>query len=133
MLDHIGLTVTNFENSKQFYKSALSAINYKILMEYTFDQTGTSNFVGFGNGGSAIPDFWLSSININKPQSTYTHIAFKAINRSQVDLFWKKALAAGGKDNGAPGLRLEYHPNYYAAFIVDPDGHNLEVVCHDAV
>jgi catechol 2,3-dioxygenase-like lactoylglutathione lyase family enzyme len=88
--------------------------------------TGHADVAGFGEPPK--PDFWISSGTANKPP---VHIAFRVPTREQVDAFYRAALAAGGTDNGAPGLRLHYHPNYYGAFVRDPDGHNIEAVCHE--
>ena len=74
------------------------------------------------------PDFWIGG---GKPNVPPIHVAFRAASRAQVDAFYRAALAAGGRDNGAPGLRPHYHPNYYGAFVLDPDGHNIEAVCHE--
>ena len=117
MLDHVGLQVSDYAKSKKFYQQALALLGYELLME--FDEAA-----GFGKDGK--PDFWISKGNA--PQSV--HVAFAAPDHAVVDKFHKAALGAGGKDNGKPGLRKEYHPTYYGAFIHDPDGHNIEAVCH---
>lgn len=126
MIDHTGVSVRNFEASKAFYAQALSAIGYRLLMELTAEETGGSAVAGFGVAPK--PDFWIAGGEPNVPP---IHIAFRAANRGQVDAFYQAALAAGGRDNGPPGLRAHYHPNYYGAFVLDPDSHNVEVVCHD--
>jgi catechol 2,3-dioxygenase-like lactoylglutathione lyase family enzyme len=118
MLDHISLQVQDYRRSKQFYAQALTPLGYELVME--FSDTG-----GFGK--DAKPDFWIAQGAATKPA---LHIAFASPDRATVDAFHRVALAAGGKDNGAPGLRPEYHPNYYAAFVLDPDGNNIEAVCH---
>lgn len=123
MLDHIGIGVSDFDRSKQFYLHALSGLDIAIVMEVTAEQTGGTPSCGFGSEGK--PYFWISP-GVVAP----THIAFTAQSRRDVDSFYKMALAAGGRDNGAPGLRPHYHANYYAAFVLDPDGHNIEAVCH---
>lgn len=128
MIDHIGIVVSDFEKSKVFYNSALAAIGYALLMEFPKSVTGTTDVAGFGEPDK--PDFWISR---GTPGKSSTHIAFKVMNRNIVDAFYKAALEAGGKDNGAPGLRPHYHPNYYGAFVFDPDGNNIEAVCHEAV
>jgi catechol 2,3-dioxygenase-like lactoylglutathione lyase family enzyme len=94
-------------------------------MEVTSAQTGRNDAAGFGVPPK--PDFWIGS---GSPRDSI-HVAFRAANRALVDAFYKAAISAGGRDNGAPGLRPHYHPNYYGAFVLDPDGHNIEAVCHD--
>jgi len=126
MIDHTGVTVSNFEQSKKFYRSALAAIGYELIMEFPASVTGHVDVAGFGEGGK--PDFWISSGTPNQPS---LHIAFRAKTRAIVDAFHRAALAAGARDNGGPGLRPHYHPNYYGAFVLDPDGHNVEAVCHE--
>ena len=118
MIDHTGVNVSNVEASKRFYRVALAPLGYAVIME--FEQAA-------GFGVPPKPDFWIGQGKPNVPQ---IHVAFRAETRAQVDAFFKAALAAGGKDNGAPGLRPHYHENYYAAFVLDPDGHNIEAVCH---
>lgn len=126
MIDHTGVVVSNFEKSKAFYSAALAPLGYKVLMEFPAAVTGTTDVAGLGVPDK--PDFWISKGSPNKPS---LHIAFRADNRKLVDAFYKAALAAGGVDNGKPGVREHYHPNYYGAFVLDPDGHNVEAVCHD--
>ena len=119
MIDHMGLSVRDLAASREFYEAALAPLGYKCIME--FDEA-----VGFGVPPK--PDFWLSE---GDPAHTFTlHVAFRADTRAQVDAFYKAAIAAGGRDNGMPGVRAHYHPNYYGAFVFDPDGHNIEAVCH---
>ncbi|WP_174874268.1 VOC family protein [Vogesella oryzae] len=125
MIDHTGIIVSDLTVSKAFYRAALAAIDYQLLLEFSAAITGHSDVAGFGEPPK--PDFWLSHGTPNQPP---LHVAFRAANRQQVDAFYAAALAAGGRDNGAPGLRPHYHPDYYAAFVLDPDGHNIEVVCH---
>ena len=124
MIDHTGLTVADFARSKDFYAKALAPLGYKVMMEFPPAQTGGANYAGLG---ADKPDFWISSGVPNDPR---VHVAFAARNRAAVDAFYQAALAAGGRDNGPPGIRAHYHPNYYGAFVLDPDGHNVEVVCH---
>jgi catechol 2,3-dioxygenase-like lactoylglutathione lyase family enzyme len=126
MIDHTGVSVSNFQKSKDFYKKALAPLGYQILMEFSAAQTGNVDACGFGEPPKA--DFWLGG---GAPQKPPVHIAFRAKTHKQVDEFYQAALAAGGKDNGPPGPRAHYHPNYYGAFVLDPDGHNIEAVCHD--
>ncbi len=128
MIDHSGLNVSNPVKSRHFYDSALAPLGYKMMVEIPKEFTGGSVVCGYGVPPK--PDFWLSE---GKPQQPHIHIAFRADNHAQVDAFYKAALAAGGKDNGAPGPRPHYHENYYGAFVLDPDGHNIEAVCHDPV
>jgi len=116
MLDHIGLRVTHLEKSTQFYLAALAPLGYVKMMEFP----GT---VGFALDGK--PDFWL----IQSATATPAHVAFVARDRKTVAAFHQAALEAGGTDNGPPGPRA-YHPNYFGAFIFDPDGHNIEAVVH---
>jgi catechol 2,3-dioxygenase-like lactoylglutathione lyase family enzyme len=127
MIDHTGVSVSNFEKSKKFYTEALKPIGYQLLLEFPASITGTTNVAGFGEPPK--PDFWIAE---GKPNDPRVHVAFRVGKRSLVDAFHQAALAAGGKDHGAPGLRPQYHANYYGAFILDPDGHNIEVVCHEA-
>lgn len=126
MIDHIGVAVSDFVRSKAFYAAALAPIGYSLLMELPASVTGHTDVAGFGMAPK--PDLWISKGSANQPP---VHIAFRAATRAAVDAFHKAAMAAGGNDNGAPGLRPHYHPNYYGAFVLDPDGHNIEVVCHD--
>jgi catechol 2,3-dioxygenase-like lactoylglutathione lyase family enzyme len=124
MLDHAGFPVSDYARSKAFYLQALAPLGYALVMEVRQDEND-SPAAGFGAGGK--PDFWIGGEGgLQRP----IHIAIAAQNRAAVDAFHRAALAAGGKDNGAPGLRPHYHPNYYAAFVLDPDGHNIEAVCH---
>ena len=118
MIDHTGLNVSDFAKSKAFYRAALKPLGYEALME-------GEGFAGFGVAPK--PDFWIGEGAPNVPP---IHVAFGAGSRAQVDAFYKAAMAAGGRDNGAPGLRPQYHPNYYGAFVLDPDGNNVEAVCH---
>lgn len=127
MIDHIGLTVTKPEDSRRFYEAALAPIGYVLLREIPKEYTGGVVVLGYGVAPKA--DFW---INEGVKTTTPNHVAFVAESRAQVDAFYEAAMAAGGTDNGPPGLRAHYHPTYYGAFVRDPDGHNIEVVCHAA-
>jgi catechol 2,3-dioxygenase-like lactoylglutathione lyase family enzyme len=118
MIDHVSLRCSDFEKSKKFYTAALAPIGYSVLAEYP-------GGAGLGDGK---PDFWIGASPEGTPHKQ--HLAFLAKSREAVDQFYAAAIAAGGKDNGKPGLRTEYHPSYYAAFVLDPDGHNIEVVIH---
>jgi len=120
MIDHMGLSVSNLSRSREFYETALAPLGYAPVM--VFDEA-----VGFGVPPK--PDFWLAEGDPGKA-TLALHVAFRAESRAQVDAFYNAAMGAGGRDNGAPGLRTHYHPNYYGAFVLDPDGHNIEAVCH---
>ena len=127
MIDHTGFNVSDPVKSKNFYDKALAPIGYQMIFQVPPEYTDGKAVMGYGEPPK--PDFWLAEGAPNHPR---IHIAFRAENRKQVDEFYKAALAAGGKDNGAPGIRPHYHKDYYAAFVFDPDGHNIEVVCHHA-
>lgn len=118
MFDHIGIGATNLRASKEFFLKALSPLGVSVVME-------VPEAVGLGRDHK--PSFWLGA---STEQGGPLHLAFTAETRSQVDDFYRRAIAAGGKDNGPPGLRPHYHPNYYGAFVIGPDGHNVEAVCH---
>lgn len=118
MFDHVGFGVTNLAESKAFFVQALAPLGVTVVMEGTY---------GVGIGPRGKPSLWLAP---TQEHPARLHLAFVASTRAQVDAFYKAALAAGGKDNGAPGLRPQYHPNYYGAFVIGPDGHNVEAVCH---
>lgn len=126
MIDHTGIAVSDFPRSKSFYTAALAPLGYSPLMELPAAVTGHTDVAGFGVPPK--PDFWISKGAPNQPP---IHVAFRASSRAVVDAFYSAAMAAGGRDNGAPGLRPHYHPHYYGAFVLDPDGHNIEAVCHD--
>lgn len=117
MIAHTSLTVSDYKKSKAFFARALGALGYRNNMEY-------EEAAGFNDGKNT--DFWISK----EASITPTHIAFQARSKDQVQAFYKEALAAGGKDNGAPGYR-DYSPGYYAAFVYDPDGNNIEAVWYD--
>jgi catechol 2,3-dioxygenase-like lactoylglutathione lyase family enzyme len=126
MLDHVGFAVADAERSKRFYEQALAPLGITLIMSVTPEQTeagGTAH--GFGSDGK--PYFWIGD---NERVGEGTHVAFEVDSRAKVDAFYEASLAAGGKDNGPPGIRERYHPNYYAAFVYDPDGANIEAVCH---
>jgi catechol 2,3-dioxygenase-like lactoylglutathione lyase family enzyme len=126
MIDHTGVSVSNFERSKAFYRTALEPIGYQLLMEFPAAVTGRVDVAGFGVAPKT--DFWIIHGTPNKPA---VHVAFRVQSRALVDAFYAAGLAAGGCSNGAPGVRPHYHPDYYGAFVLDPDGHNIEVVCHE--
>lgn len=126
MIDHIGFPVSDYARSKAFYESALAPLGYTLIMEVAAAHTESgSPAAGFGRQEK--PDFWIGGEGGLKGT---LHVAIAADDRRTVDAFYRAALAAGGRDNGAPGLRPQYHPNYYGAFVLDPDGHNVEAVCH---
>jgi catechol 2,3-dioxygenase-like lactoylglutathione lyase family enzyme len=116
-IDHVTLNVPDYERSKAFYVEALKPLGYELLMEH-----GPAG--GFGQSGK--PDFWVSQ----RGEPTVTHVALAAPDRSTVDAFYEAAMAAGAEDNGPPGLRPHYHETYYGAYVHDPDGNNIEAVCH---
>lgn len=121
ILDHVGLKVSDFDRSLAFYREALATLGIDVLADMTF---GRDRIAGFGKER---PTFWISNGATARGE---THVAFTAASRAAVEAFYSVALSMGGRDNGAPGLRAHYHPNYYAAFVFDPDGHNIEAVCH---
>ena len=114
-IDHIGLNVTDYDKAKAFYVAALAPLGLKVLNDFG---------VAIGMGAD-FPFLWVSAGNPG-----HAHLAFRADSRKLVDDVYAAAIAAGGRDNGAPGVRTEYSENYYAAFVLDPDGHNIEAVCH---
>ena len=117
-IDHIGVGVSDYQTAKKFYTDILKPLRIGMLMEF-------GDSAGFGADGK--PFLWISAGEKTQP---HIHVAIRAENRDQVDQFYRAAMAAGARDNGAPGLRPHYHQNYYGAFILDPDGHNIEAVCH---
>jgi predicted lactoylglutathione lyase len=119
MIDHTTIHVNDIEESKQFYLAALAPLGYELLMDY-------SDFKAAGLGAEGKMDTWLHGHGCTQTM----HIAWSADAREKVDAFYAAAIAAGGKDNGQPGIREQYHSSYYAAFVIDPNGHNIEVVCH---
>ena len=125
MLDHIGIPISDFERSKAFYLEAFAPLGYELVMEFGSKETGGTRHAGFGAKGK--PQFWIGT---GGRLDGEVHIAFIARDRAGVRAFYSAALKAGAKDNGPPGLRPQYHPDYYGAFVLDPDGHNIEAVCH---
>jgi catechol 2,3-dioxygenase-like lactoylglutathione lyase family enzyme len=125
MIDHIGFPVADYARSRTFYAQALAPLGFAAVMDVTREQTGSYEGTGFGPPGR--PQFWIGN---GDALGGSMHIAFVANSRAAVDAFYKAALAAGGRDNGPPGLRPHYHENYYGAFVFDLDGHNVEAVCH---
>jgi catechol 2,3-dioxygenase-like lactoylglutathione lyase family enzyme len=126
MLDHTGINVSDFERSKAFYRAALAPLGYRLLKE-TGLGAGFGVLQGHGRSLDPAGDFWIAP---GAPLVPRLHVAFSAASRGAVDAFFERALAAGGKDNGPPGLRPRYHTDYYGAFVFDPDGYNIEAVCH---
>ena len=124
MLDHVSIRVSDYTRSKGFYLAAFKPLGYDLVMEVSPEETGGHSEAGFGSKGR--PHFWIGG---GKPHKGRAHFAFMAKNRAAVDAFYAAALEAGGKDNGKPGLRPHYHADYYGAFVLDPDGHNIEAVC----
>lgn len=118
MFDHFGFGVSNLAEAKAFFLQALAPLKVTLVMEGPY---------GVGIGQNDKPSLWLYE---TQEHPAHLHIAFVASSRADVDAFHRAALAAGGKENGAPGLRPHYHPNYYGAFVIGPDGHNVEAVCH---
>jgi catechol 2,3-dioxygenase-like lactoylglutathione lyase family enzyme len=139
MLDHVSMRVADYDRSKNFYIAALAPLGYKLAME------GDS---GAGFSKASIPDFWVKKgepgsavaptesrqdlAEVGTCGGPRVHIAFASDDRRTVDAFYRAAIDAGARDNGAPALRPKYHPNYYGAFVIDPDGYNIEAVCHKA-
>lgn len=118
MIDHLSLSVSNYELSKSFFRAVLAPLGHTLLMEHPIS--------GGGFGSDFKPSFW-----IKQGSSTATvHVAFSTKDRATVDKFYEAAISLGAKDNGPPGIRAEYHPSYYGAFVLDPDGNNIEAVCH---
>jgi catechol 2,3-dioxygenase-like lactoylglutathione lyase family enzyme len=124
MIDHMSLNVADFAAMLGFYEKALAPLGVKTMMRLGKDETGGLEIAGLGREA---PFLWIASAGKTEPR---VHIAIRADSHAEVQAFYEAAIAAGGKDNGAPGPRPNYHPNYYAGFVLDPEGHNLEVVCH---
>jgi catechol 2,3-dioxygenase-like lactoylglutathione lyase family enzyme len=124
-IDHTSLSVSDFAKAKAFYAAALAPLGITVLMEFPKAMTGHADVAGLGSHGK--PFFWLADAGKTTPR---VHLAFVANTRAEVDAFYTAAIAAGGIDNGPPGLRPMYHPNYYGAFVIDADGQNVEAVCH---
>jgi catechol 2,3-dioxygenase-like lactoylglutathione lyase family enzyme len=119
MIDHVALNVKDKDISREFYEQALLPLGYEVIMDFP---------EGTGLGPEGKPIFWVAR---RDPVHTGVHIALHCASRAMVDAFHAAALAAGGTDNGKPGVREQYHPAYYGAFVLDPDGNNIEAVCHD--
>jgi catechol 2,3-dioxygenase-like lactoylglutathione lyase family enzyme len=125
-IDHVTLSVADITRAKAFYEAALAPAGLELVAELTPDVTGGVHFVAMGKGRKG--NLWLAATGQQKPA---THICFRVATRAAVRQFHAAALLAGGKDNGAPGIREMYHPEYYAAFVTDPEGHNIECVTFD--
>jgi catechol 2,3-dioxygenase-like lactoylglutathione lyase family enzyme len=122
MIDHVSLGVTDLDRSKAFYDAALRPLGYTRIMEFP---------EGIGYGADQKPAFWIGVPGgATISAGVGTHVAFVAPSRAAVTAFYDAALKAGGRDNGKPGLRPEYHPNYFGAFVIDPSGHHVEACCH---
>ncbi|MEZ0291544.1 MAG: VOC family protein [Solirubrobacteraceae bacterium] len=117
MIDHLNIGVADLAAARAFYVPALAPLGYAVILDREWG-------VGLGQDGK--PDFWIS----DRPSSAPLHVAFAAPDRATVDAFHAAALAAGGHDNGGPGIRAQYHPHYYGAFVLDPEGNNVEAVTH---
>jgi len=124
MIDHITFGVSDFGRSTRFYDRALAPLGVKRLFDVPLEHSGGVSSTGYGDER---PWFWIAEQDATRGK---LHVAIEAPDRAAVDAFHREALAAGGKDNGAPGPRPHYHPGYYGAFVLDPDGHNIEAVCH---
>ena len=125
MIDHIGFSVSDFAAAHRFYTAALAPIGIVPMIEVTPEQSGIGSHAGFGRDDKAF--FWIGS---DGDTVQGVHVAFTVATRAEVDAFYEAAIAAGGRDNGGPGLRPYYHPDYYGAFVRDADGNNIEAVCH---
>lgn len=124
MIDHSGIGVSDIEQAMSFYNAAFAPLGFTMVADVPLEYTGGVRVVGYGRER---PQFWISGTAKQVPP---THFAFSAQSRADVDAFYKAAMNAGGSDNGAPGIRAHYHDNYYGAFVRDPDGNNIEAVCH---
>ena len=124
MLDHVGILVADWAKSRAFYDAAFAPLGYTMLAEVPEEFTGG---VKVGGYGKQKPDFWLTESTEPGPGR---HYAFQAKSHAEVDAFYAAAMANGGRDNGGPGPRPHYHEHYYGAFVIDPDGNNVEAVCH---
>ena len=120
MFDHVGLNVTAYATSHAFYERMLAPLGYRVVM-------ASDEWKGAGFGQGEKPEFWVTE---RMPVTKGTHVSFSSPDRATVDAVYAAAMDSGGRDNGPPGLREHYHPTYYAAFVLDPDGNNIEAVCH---
>ena len=124
MIDHMGISTANYAQARPFYDAVFAALGGGMRHQVPLEFTGGKHIMGFGRDAA---NFWL---NEAATASEAQHVAFSARSRAEVEAFHAAALAAGGRDNGGPGLRPQYHADYYAAFVYDPDGNNIEAVCH---
>lgn len=124
MIDHIGIHVSDYAAAKHFYDAAFAVLGGLLVMTVPAEYVGGRMVGGYGRDK---PEFWITEGEAQVPP---LHVALTANSRAEVDAFYKAAMAAGGRDNGPPGIREYYHPNYYGAFVLDPDGNNIEAVCH---
>jgi catechol 2,3-dioxygenase-like lactoylglutathione lyase family enzyme len=133
MIDHIGFDCTDYLRSRAFYERALAPLGLGVVMEFEGGHGDGYRGCCFGSAGK--PEFCIGSKpgDLAPPVPRSLHVAFRADDWLAVDAFHREALGAGGRDNGAPGLRPQYHADYYAAFVLDPDGHNVEAVCHQPI
>jgi catechol 2,3-dioxygenase-like lactoylglutathione lyase family enzyme len=125
MIDHTGLLMSDPARSRRFYEEALAPLGYKVLTQVPVEFTGGKIVLGLGVPPKS--DLWLQE---GQPSEPRMHVAIHAADHATVDAFYRAALAAGGKDNGPPGPRPQYHKDYYGAYVLDPDGHNIEACCH---
>lgn len=129
MIDHVTLRVRDLAATREFYRAALAPLGYRIAYDTVHDGVGVLGFAFDAPDGGSKIDTWF--VDHTEPVSGPTHLCWRAASRAAVDAFHAAAIATGGADNGAPGLRAHYHPDYYGAFVLDPDGNNVEAVCHD--
>jgi catechol 2,3-dioxygenase-like lactoylglutathione lyase family enzyme len=130
MLDHVGFPLSDFAAGRAFYNAALAPLGVTPLVQVTAEQNGGDTHIGYGADDRCF--FWIADGH-GPVTAGPMHVCFTARNRAMVDAFYAAAIAAGGRDNGAPGIRAHYHKDYYAAFVLDPDGRNIEAVCHTPV
>jgi catechol 2,3-dioxygenase-like lactoylglutathione lyase family enzyme len=128
VIDHTGVSVSDFEKSKAWYEKALAPIGNACLMQLPPEVSGAATVAGFGETANKKPDFWVTAVPGRPATNPPMHVAFRVESRAMVDAFYKAGLAADGTDNGPPGLRPHYHPHYYGALVRDPDGNNVEAV-----
>lgn len=128
MIDHTGINVSDIQKSRAFYASSLAPLGFAICKDFGV-AVGFGVTEGYGKSTDPGGEFWIAGGAVQTPR---LHVAFSAESRAHVDAFYEAAIAAGGRDNGGPGLRPRYHDHYYAAFVLDPDGYNIEAVCHQA-
>jgi catechol 2,3-dioxygenase-like lactoylglutathione lyase family enzyme len=122
MIDHVGLNVVDYEASKAFFAETLGPLGHRVVLDFP-------EWEAAGFGTEEKPEFWIAA---RDPRGTGTHVSFAVSDRATVDAFHAAGMGAGGSDNGEPGIREHYHPTYYAAFVLDLDGNNIEAVCHHA-